>query len=182
MRGSWNTGWRGHPSHVRYEPTSMSLYIRSRRPFSFTNAIAAAGTSVGSSPMSKARSPRRTAFTRGTIAAPANSATTPTVAMRPSSWRSAAVMRTVARATASVSAQATIGAESSANSARKRFRRAPARPSSATGNRCRQRRPGRMAATTTPTATNAAGALSGQRAGTYSSRGRSPGIRQWFAM
>ena len=39
-----------------------------------------------------------------------------------------------------------------------------------------------MAATTTPAATNAAGALSGQRAGTYSSSGRSQGIRQWFAM
>ena len=34
----------------------------------------------------------------------------------------------------------------------------------------------------TPAATNAAGALSGQRAGTYSSSGRSQGMRQWLAM
>ena len=37
MRGSWNTRWRGQPCQVRYEPTSMSLYMWSRKPLSSAN-------------------------------------------------------------------------------------------------------------------------------------------------
>ena len=107
----------------------MSLYMRSRRPCSVTNAIASRATSLRFQAEVQPAAAVPRAATRGTIAAPASR---PWRRRRRGGRRPERGPSPPGPRRRRLSAEATIGPDSNANSARKRWRRAPARPSTTT--------------------------------------------------